>query len=237
MTHHRRRVALAAVAALLALTAPIAGANAARPAATASLTADRPFEPCPHADGVKPTSAASPPTVAQPYFLNDWRLGPQPLPTSRPLNVILRGYRRLDHLPGPGAFFASCWQTLTGGGNWWYPKNNGFLTSRRVRLALHQRLDRFGSNFGSFLAPAGSSFAGRALPPSSLDTFDPKYPNNYHAFQVLKPFSVDAGPARPWFGQPGRGLQYMVNGAYLPGAPTGVNVAYLLAHGYLRALN
>jgi hypothetical protein len=37
-------------------------------------------------------------------------------------------------------------------------------------------------------------------------------PNNaskpYSVYEVVKPFKVQAGPAKPWFGQPGKGMQY-----------------------------
>ena len=30
----------------------------------------------------------------------------------------------------------------------------------------------------------------------------------YHVYEVLQPLTVRAGPATPWFGQPGMGTQY-----------------------------
>jgi hypothetical protein len=230
----RTRHALSLLAALLLAGGTVSGVGAT--ASAAPVTA-RASEPCPHTSGVQPTRPATPPTVSQRYFQGDWRLGPARLPTGRPFDVILRGYRRLDHQPSSAALLRGCWQNLTGGGNWWYPQNNGFIFSKKVRLTVNQRLDRFGSDYGGFLAPAGAPYAGRALPPSNLDTIDPAYPHNYHVFQVIKSFSVDGGPARPWFGQPGRGLQYAVNGAYLPGMPTSANVLWLINEHYLKRLN
>lgn len=50
-------------------------------------------------------------------------------------------------------------------------------------------IDRFGSEYGSFLAPADSPYAQRALPPSNLDTptSAPTYPYNYHVYRVRPP--------------------------------------------------
>ena len=52
-----------------------------------------------------------------------------------------------------------------------------------------------------------------------------RFPYNYHVYSVIKPLKVLAGPIAPWFGQPGQGVQYQ----------TYVNVATLIADGYLRA--
>lgn len=52
-----------------------------------------------------------------------------------------------------------------------------------------------------------------------------RFPYNYHVYSVIKPFKVLAGPIAPWFGQPGQGVQYQ----------TTVNVATLIADGYLKA--
>ena len=61
---------------------------------------------------------------------------------------------------------------------------------------MGMKLDRFGSEYGSFLSPAGAPYSQRALPPSNLDTptSDPSYPYNYHVYEVAKPFVVLSGP-------------------------------------------
>ena len=58
------------------------------------------------------------------------------------------------------------------------------------------RLDRFGSEYGAFLSPAGAPYSQRALPPSNLDTptSDLSYPYNYHVYEVVQPFTVLSGP-------------------------------------------
>jgi hypothetical protein len=104
-------------------------------------------------------------------------------------------------------------------------------------LAAGTRLDRYGSEFGGFLAPYDAPYGARSIPPANLDTFDSRYTCNYHAHEVLKPFTVEAGPAAAWFAQPGGGQQYQLDGTLLPDKPTGPNVKYLIDNGYLQRLN
>lgn len=72
------------------------------------------------------------------------------------------------------------------------------------------KVDRFGSEYGSFLSPAEAPYDQRALPPSNLDwpNEEPAVPFNYHKYVVRKEFVVLSGPIAPWFGQPGQGTQY-----------------------------
>lgn len=93
-------------------------------------------------------------------------------------------------------------------------------------LPVGQKLDRFGSEYGSFLAPLGAPYIERSLPPSNLNTFDGDYPYNYYVYQVTKSFEVGLGPIAAWFEQPGMGTQFL---SYK-------SVKDLLAGGYLRRL-
>ncbi|MFI6356406.1 TNT domain-containing protein [Streptomyces sp. NPDC050743] len=46
----------------------------------------------------------------------------------------------------------------------------------------------------------------RAIPPRNLDEYSASNPPfNYHLYEVTAPFTVEAGPIRPWFNQPGLG--------------------------------
>ncbi|GHD87298.1 TNT domain-containing protein [Streptomyces naganishii] len=156
------------------------------------------------------------PPALQRYYMDDWRLGPAQLPRTGAIGEMLRGYHRTD---GTSAYwFLGCyWQMdpVTTKSGWWYPDNNGFVlrngkpVERALSLPQGRLVDLFGSGLGHFLAPAGTAYAKRALPPSNLDTFDKSHPFSYHLYRVLKPFTVEAGPIRPWFGQPGLGLQYV----------------------------
>jgi hypothetical protein len=83
------------------------------------------------------------------------------------------------------------------------------------------------SVYGGFLAPAGTPYFARSIPPSNLDD-TLGFTCNYHAYLVLKAFKVKAGPAAPAFGQPGLGLQYQLVATLLPGDPAKPNISWLL---------
>lgn len=185
--------------------------------------------PCPTTDRIGGTNSA-PTQPFQRYYKGDWRLGPAVLPRTGAIGKMLKGYERLDGLSA-SAFLKCYWNERTGG--WWYPYPDGWVLlngvplKTTITLKAGQKVDLFGSGFGHFLAPAGTPYAERALPPSNLNTYDPAYPYGYHLYEVTKPFLVDAGPIRPWFGQPGDGLQYL----------TGPSIPQLVAAGNLRPLN
>ncbi|MBR7832610.1 TNT domain-containing protein [Actinospica durhamensis] len=217
MTRHRLLSSLAA-AAVLALS----GASAAQAAATAPAVpaaADSPAEEC---------SAAS--------FEGTALLGPERLPYVGPVGVQLRGYQRTGGVD-PQQFLAEYRDDANA---WIYPPDDGYVTTPDGRpikwvqtLYPGRQVDRYGSVYGSYLAPAGTSYAKRALPPSSLDS-TPAAGCNYHDYEVLKPFPVDAGPIAAWFAQPGHGEQYQLDPALIPGGPAQLNVLWLLDNGYLR---
>ncbi|MGW2746903.1 TNT domain-containing protein [Streptomyces sp. NPDC001450] len=155
------------------------------------------------------------------YHDGDWRLGPKELPRTGPIGRMLRGY----HPEGPTTryWFLGCyWQTNPEKdptqqiGGWWFPDNHGFVlrngrpVERSLTLQKGQRVDLFGrGNPGNFLAPEGTPYAKRAIPPSNLDNYSSANPPfNYHLYEVIAPFTVEAGPARPWFNQSGLGTQY-----------------------------
>lgn len=194
---------------------------------------------CPISHRNAQTNAFVPPAL-QEYYLNDWRLGPEELPSKRPIGPMLASYKRLGSLTPP-EFLACYWNDSTKG--WWFPDQDGFAlrggvpVKKPVELEVGQKLDLFGSGFGSFLVPAGTSYDKRAVPPSNLDTSDASYLFGYHLYAVTKAFTVDAGPIRAWFAQPGGGLQYKLNSQYIAGAPDNVKIPYLLENGYLQKLN
>jgi hypothetical protein len=175
------------------------------------------------------------PDPLEQYYHGDWRLGPSYLPKSGRIGRMLRGYRPQDSTSR--TWFLGCyWQANPQpGAGWWFPDNNGFLlhhgrpVERPLRLHRGQLVDLFGSGTGHFLAPAGTPYAKRALPPSNLDEYAAAAPPlSYHLYRVRRPFTVQAGPIRPWFGQPGLGLQYYTGNKAIPD---------LTGDGHLRALN
>jgi hypothetical protein len=182
-------------------------------------------------------------TCSADFLRGDPRLGPNTLPRTGPVGRQLIGYRRTGGM-SVADFLARYYDptAAAGRGGWIYPPAGGYLTlpdgtpvEWRQALTPGQDVDRYGSEYGAYLAPEGLSYAARALPPQSLDG-TPAAACDYHDYRVLKPFTVDAGPIAPWFGQPGRGLQYQVAGDLLPGAPARLDVRWLVNNGYLRRL-
>ena len=102
--------------------------------------------------------------------------------------------------------------------HYWFPQRDGFIGKpKNIVLRPGTVIDRFGQPSGNFLAPADSSYMGRAVPYDRL-----KMP--YYRYQVVKPLHVQAGKAAPWFDQPGGGIQYKA----------GERVQVLVERGYLR---
>ena len=88
-----------------------------------------------------------------------------------------------------------------------YPPNDGaYWPQRRGKLKAGMLVDRYGREKGRFLSPQRTAFEKRSL---DRDTD----PNDRHTFKVLKDFEVDVGSILPWFGQPGKGVQFkLLNG-------------------------
>ena len=183
-------------------------------------------------------------TCSSAYFDGDSRLGPQQLPNAGPIAPIVRGYHRFAGLTEQ-EFLTTYWDPTANGGSggWQYPPDNGFLLDPggtpiefSWSLQVGQEIDRFGSEFGAFLAPEDTPYAERALPPQSLDDVDPAFTCNYHLYRVVKPFTVEAGPIAPGFGQRGLGLQFQLVASLLPGTTATANVAWLLNNGYMQRM-
>ncbi len=106
----------------------------------------------------------------------------------------------------------------------------------RFVLAPGRQVDRLGSEFGAFLAPVDTPYAERSLPPPEPGQLRSGRHLRLHDYRGLKPFTVQAGPIVPGFGQPGRGTQYQLVSSLSPGAPASPNVMWLISNGYLRRL-
>jgi hypothetical protein len=166
------------------------------------------------------------------FLCGDSRLGPAKLPHSPPLSTIVANYDRLGGLC-PGAFLEKWFNTSTGFYN--FPPDEGFQLSTtgmpidgNQTLLPGMRLDRFGSEFGMFLAPADTPYEQRSLPPSSLNNPTGGVPvANYHVYQVQRKFVVLTGTIAAWFGQEGQGTQYF----------TMDSVATLVTNGFLSRVN
>ena len=90
----------------------------------------------------------------------------------------------------------------TGAINW--SENNGFAgTPIGEVLQLGTRIDRYGSDYGSFTSPEGVPYEMRAVAPGT-----DKKP--YSVFEVVEPINVKLGGIVPWFDEPGEGIQYLL---------------------------
>ncbi|BCR96689.1 uncharacterized protein AKAW2_30008S [Aspergillus luchuensis] len=166
------------------------------------------------------------------YICGDPRLGPRSLPSFFPLTTELRTYSRFGDLC-PFEFLLKWTTDIRPNGTYIYPPEDGFLLDTQgssiqgnVTLPIGQKIDRFGSESGTFLAVLGAPYIERALPPTNLDTEDGFFPYNYHVYEVLEPLVVNAGPIASWFEQPGLGTQF---DAY-------DSVIDLIGGGYIRRM-
>ncbi|KAI6752316.1 hypothetical protein HG530_013685 [Fusarium avenaceum] len=178
------------------------------------------------------------------YICGDIRLGPSRLPKKLPLGTYVTGYDRFGGLSA-NEFLGKWWNTTErkdwkgemGEAGWIYPEKYGFELDEEalpikanVDLRPGMLVDRFGENTGRYISPATAPFAQRALHPQNLDTGKNKeFPNNYHVYKVMRTFTVQAGPIRPWFGQPGFGTQFFLG--------NGINVNDYLVNGHLKEVN
>ncbi|MFD7626802.1 TNT domain-containing protein [Streptomyces sp. NPDC059851] len=230
-TELRIRAVLAALGVGVALASAAPAQAAPAQAAPASAAAVAPAV----------TPAVGPPAPCTGEFEGDGRLGPQHLPKrwQQPVGPLLGHYQRTGKLTS-AEFLKKYWEGPAATGSWKYPPNDGFAevngTVDKAPEVLEpgERLDRFGSEYGSYLAPAGDPYAKRALPPQNLNTRDAAFPCDYHVYEVAKPFTVWKGAVAPWFEQPGGGRQVKLDPAFLnPGPGQRLNVKWLLDHGYL----
>ncbi|PBC70613.1 uncharacterized protein DUF4237 [Streptomyces sp. TLI_235] len=208
------------------ITAAVALVTAGVPVAAAAERTAIPSDECSEAD-----------------YQGDARLGPETLPTTGPVGRELFGYRRTGGLTDQ-QFLATYYSPTAnnGGPGWIYPPADGYVTRPDgtpvrfdITLVPNQNIDRYGSEYGSYLAPEGLPYSSRSIPPQSLDSV-PASICNYHDYRVLKPFKVHAGPIAPWFAQPGYGLQYQLDTALVPNGPARLNVLWLVDNGYLARI-
>ncbi|WP_407555585.1 TNT domain-containing protein [Streptomyces sp. Pv4-95] len=198
----------------------------------------------PHEQDRGRRSAAAPPAPCTGEYHGEARLGPKALPEKwhAPVGPLLNGWKRTGKL-SPSAFLSKYWQGPAESGSWKYPPNDGFaevngeIDKEPTKLRTGLRLDRFGSEYGAYLAPAGDRYAERALPPQNLNTRDAATPCDYHVYKVTKAFWVWEGSIAPWFEQPGGGRQIKLDPVFLdPSEGQRLNVKWLLEHDYLASV-
>ena len=122
------------------------------------------------------------------YVCGDPRLGPVQAPRKFPLDNELQTYARFGDLC-PAAFLEKWAGSTSANASYKYPPANGFVVNTagapiigNATLSVGQKVDRFGSEYGKFLAPLGAPYIQRSLPPSNLDTYDGDHPFNYYVY-------------------------------------------------------
>jgi hypothetical protein len=191
-----------------------AGGGASASGARAAKATARDGHPAGTAKAARAIGFPDPDDCSAVFYRGDKRLGPALLPVDGTVGRQLAGYLRTGGLP-MATFLSTYYGSTTG--SWIYPPDNGYITGpggspeeTQGSLFAGQDIDRYGSVYGSFLAPAGLPYSARSIPPQNLDG-SPAAGCNYHEYQVLKSFSVDEGPIAPWFGQPGGGEQFQLD--------------------------
>lgn len=103
----------------------------------------------------------------------------------------------------------------------YFPANDGFATISQVSLQPGQYLQRIGGEGGFYASPYYTDPFSLSLPYDKLNQM-----NNISIYEVMNPITVNAGPAVPYFGQYGGGMQYRF----------GETIAKLIAEGILRRI-
>jgi len=87
-----------------------------------------------------------------------------------------------------------------------WPPHSGALDGNSPFILLPgAQVDRFGSDFGSYLSPTGTTYAERALRPGTQNS-------PYSVFEVTSHLDVEVATIRPWFGEIGMGTQFKLLG-------------------------
>nr|WP_246300556.1 TNT domain-containing protein [Actinopolyspora biskrensis] len=137
--------------------------------------------------------------------------GTEPEATTHPIpERLLEGYDPLGTDPGLSEYewelrYGSRGTSDTGGHYDWPARHgcpdNGVEAGEPVVLEPGTVLDRLGDEHGRVLAPEGTSFAARALPPEFRL-------RPYRRYRVARALPVWRGLSVSWFEQPGGGVRY-----------------------------
>jgi Tuberculosis necrotizing toxin len=168
-------------------------------------------------------------TCSASYYDGNPLYGPKSLPSAGPIGAMLQGYRRFAGMT-PAAYLrrwyvpTSLAGTASFEAGWQYPPLGGYLltsSGQPVEMAVTlfpgMEVDVFGGERGgTYLAPTGTPYADRAIPPQTLDNPSDPADCDYLNFRVVRPFKVESGPIAPGLGQPGFGYQYVLESSLIP---------------------
>ncbi len=89
----------------------------------------------------------------------------------------------------------------------YYPANNGFIGApESITLNSGTIIQHIGGTCGKYVAPYFTDPMSLSLPYNKLPLM-----NQLNLYVVNQEFTVMAGKAAPWFGQPGGGTQYLLS--------------------------
>lgn len=100
------------------------------------------------------------------------------------------------------------------------PKNGGFDGApSNYSLKTGDIITRYGKETGRYASPKGVEFNQRSLAPGTELT-------RMYTYRVVKPITVKAGIAAPFFGASGGGIQYLFD----------KSIYWYIKNGYLERL-
>ena len=86
-----------------------------------------------------------------------------------------------------------------------WPKDSGFAgKSKKIKLKVGTVVDRYGTDYGTFVSPLETGYKERAVAPGTQ--LKP-----YSVFRLRSDLNVKAGEIAPWFDEPGGGIQYKLS--------------------------
>jgi hypothetical protein len=140
--------------------------------------------------------------------------------------VLKQGAKGLGRLRGAPEFNDRDW--MKSDGTWDWPPNNGFAGTPKVTtLKEGMKFDRISErppefDTGGYLAPVGTAFEKRALPPGYEDF-------TRYEYRVLKDvppdLNVQVGKTAKYFGHPGGGTQFLL--------PKDKGISWLIENKYI----
>lgn len=116
---------------------------------------------------------------------------------------LLNGYAERGKSPSELIKIAKAvdeWFDANGEPKW--PPNDGAVEGTISETTINDIvIDRFGNEYGKYVAPEGASYTSRSLAPGT--DLGP-----YHRYKVVEPITVEQGVVAPWFGEEGGAIQY-----------------------------
>ncbi|MCX3058842.1 TNT domain-containing protein, partial [Streptomyces beihaiensis] len=164
--------------------------------------------------------------------------------------ALLHGYQPYGDLT-PAEFVGKYWDKSADSWDWSTalddPSGAVAGTEHTVWPKAGERWDRFGGEKGQWLAPEGTAYAERSLPPENLHQgyhryvwvkdWTPETAAQYVKGGKLASGDITASKVSPGFGQPGMGTQFKLPGNWRQDGEATMNVQWLLDHHFIKDLD